>query len=364
LLEPEPPPPPTVKQWWLERGGPSLSGRPFRSGTFAVMGGSLKTWASYMGCPPEISGGNCRTYGGPEGRADTWDKVVNRQMQLDQNPQTRDCVLGLNGLHKQRTWLVLMFTTIPMGAPLDELIASAKGQRRDKHKKMGENARKVLDKNGRDHTLTIARTDWEMNKKTAFAIGSGKFPNYLLAGGSVQMYRDHIANFARAFWEGYGYRVPLAFSPAYEDGPGVPHVDYAEYLKAGVYDLACGSVHPTAQRVATPNEAWRMVFGARTGNYTPGLIIECAKKFKIPVAFLEHSCPPEKAAVKPHIKELEFAYRQFGMLCNRPDSNVAFVCGLGSGMVSEKRMSHMGEPINTQWAMGIKENRRWFGKKV
>lgn len=359
---PLPPPPPDETPWWLNLGGPSLSGRTFRSGVFAVMDTALKSWATYMGHPPEIAGGNCRTYG-PAGRADTWDKVVSLQMDIANHPQTRDCVLGLNGLSK-RTWLVLMFTTIPIGAPLEELIAAAKGQRKDKHKRMGELARKALDKAGRDPALTIARPNWEMNKKTAFAIGKGTFPNFLLAGGSVAMYNDHMGHFARAFWEGYGHEVPLALSPAYEDGPGVPHVDYADWLKAGVYKLCCGSVHPNAQRVKTQDEAWRMVFGLRTGNYTPGLIIECAKKHNLPVAFLEHSCPPEESSVKPNIKYLQFAYTQFGKLCNDPINKVAFVCALGSGMVSETRMKAMGEPINTQWAMGIKEHRKWFGKRV
>lgn len=359
---PPPPPPPDETPWWQAMGGPSLSGRPFRSGVFAVMDTALKSWANYMGHPPEIAGGNCRTYG-PAGRADTWDKVVNLQMDIANHPQTRDCMHGLNGLSK-RTWLVLMFTSIPMGAPLDELIAAAKGQRRDKHKKMGELARKAIDKVGRDPALTLLRTNWEMNKKTAFAIGKGAFPNFLLAGGSVAMYNDHMGHFARAFWEGFGYEAPIALSPAYEDGPGVPHVDYGDWLKAGVYKLCCGSVHPNAQRTRTQDEAWRMVFGLRTGNYTPGLIIECAKKHKMPVAFLEWSCPPEASAVKPNIKNLQFATTQFGKLCNDPANNVAFVCALGSGMVTETRMKAMGEPINTQWGMGIKENRKWFGKRV
>lgn len=360
---PPPPPPPDETPWWQTLGGPSLSGRPFRSGAFAVMGTALKSWATYMGHPPEISGGNCTGYGSGRWIADTWEKIAVQQADIANHPQTRDCVLGLNGLSK-RTWLVLMFATLPLGATLDEMIASAKGKRTSYHKRLGENFRKALEKAGRDPVLTIGRPDWEgWGQDTARRIKApGRIQNFLLAGGSIELDKDHMRAFAKAFWDGFGMEMPLAFSDAYATSPGVPRPEYGEWLKAGVYKLACGSFHPNADRVKTQDEAWRMVFGLRTGNYTPGLIIETAKQFKMPVAFLEHSCPPQESAVKPNIKNLSFSYTQFGKLCNDPASNVAFVCALGSGMVTEAKMKSMGEPINTQYAYGVKEHRKWFGK--
>jgi hypothetical protein len=359
------PNPPTIEPWWLKLGGPSLSGRTFRSGTFAVMGSELKAWATAMGFPPEIAGGNCTGYGSGRWIADTWEKIAVQQADIANHPQTRDCVLGLNGLSK-RTWLVLMFATLPILCDLDEMIASAKGQRASHHKRLGENFRKALEKAGRDPALTIARPDWEgWGQDTARRIKApGRIQNFLLAGGSIELDKDHMRAFARAFWDGFGMEMPIAFSDSFQTSPGVPRPAYERWLEAGIYKLACGSFHPTAERTKTQQLAWQMVHGEHTGNYTPRVIIEAAKKLKMPVAFLEHSCPPEPGALKPSIKWLGFSYVQFGHLCNNPANNVAFSCVLGGKMASEKAQAKMGEPISSEWAEGAREFRRWFGKKI
>lgn len=355
----------TLDPWWLKIGGPSLSGRTFRSGTFAVMGSELKSWAGAMGMPPEIAGGNCTGYGSNKWFADTWEKIAVKQADLGNHPQTRDVMLGLNGLGR-RTWLVLMFATLPLLSDLDEMIASAKGLRKSYHQRLGENFRKAIEKAGRDPALTIGRPDWEgWGQDSARRIKApGKIQNFLLAGGSVELDKDHMRAFARAFWDGYGMEMPLAFSDAFQASPGVPRPAYEEWIKAGVYKILCGSFHPNAERTRTKAEAWRMVYGENTGNYTPGVIIAAGRKLKLPVAFLEHSCPPEPTALKPNIRNLAFAYTQFGKLCNNPANNVSFVCSLGGKMVREDAQTKLGEPITGQWAQMVKEHKKWFGKRI
>ena len=366
---PPPPPPPDpieLDRFWQRLGGPSLSGRSFRHGVFAVMGReALANWTGYMGHPPEVYGGNVTGYGGNVWLADTWAKIANQQPNFGSHPQTRDLFTDPpTPPLSHDTWFVVMGATLPFGCDLAEMIASARGQRSDWHKRMGENMRLTIERAGRDPRLTIGRFDWESwGQDTARRINTpGRIKNFLLAGGSIELDKDHMRAFYRAFTEGFGMEMPLAFSDAYQTSPGVPRPPYKKWIEAGVYKILCGSVHPNAERTRTRDAAWRMVHSLNNGMYTPGVIIAAARELRMPVAFLEQSIPPEIPACQPNIANCQFVYTQFGKLVNANSDIMSFVCPLGSGMASETRMDAAGEPIKSQYASSIRENRKWFGK--
>ena len=94
------------------------------------------------------------------------------------------------------------------------------------------------------------------------------------------------------------------------------------------------------------------------------MIAAAARKFNIPTAFLEYSCPPEEEQCRPSLQHAARAVHEFATFCNNPSNNVAFVCALGIGMASEGRQQALGEPLASQWRDMVRTNRKGFGRKV
>ena len=386
------------KAGWVNGKAPG-SLRACNIGVMAVGGASLNTYKSYCGHTPEIIVATCTgngitdatrawspsdwpsTIGGPDD-ANESITVTKSQPNLQYHGQSADWIKAparktagqeTYGVTTS-TWLAFLFTMVPYLSELSVCQEVANGAHDSKIRIFGARVRKCINDAGQDHRRVIGRPNWEWNQDTGLRIKNrtGNFNGingFYAAGGTTTLYNDMCGQFFTRFWEGYGYRMPMALSPAFEStsvkGPDDGGPSYTDWL-IPEYDLCCGSFHPITSRVTSAAQARSVVYGTNINRYTPQVIINAARAQNRKACFLEHAVSTGKVEwyTGPGLEYVATAYGHFGDICNAAmdEDLMAFTGLLGSQMLNESFLQSRGDPDYTRWKNLCKAYKADFGR--
>jgi hypothetical protein len=375
------------KAGWVNGKAPG-SLRACNVGVMAVAGANLNTYKNWCGHTPEIIVATCTgngikaddprrwqpstwdaVNGGPDNAIDTI-QTERSQPNLHYHGQAQDWIKAVTRANNgattygvtRSTWFAYLFTMVPYLSELSLCTEVANGQHDNKIKMHGVRLRKLIDGAGQDYRRVIGRPNWEWNQDTGLKIKNrtgafGGINGFHAAGGSVQQYNDMCGRFFLKFWEGYGHRMPMALSPAFEStsakGPAeTGGIQYADWL-ISEYDLCCGSFHPIVSRVPNLTAARDVVYSTTSNRYTPARVFAAARANGRKVAFLEHAVSTGLAEwyTGPGLANVAAAYDHFGTICNdaMDEGLMAFTGLLGTAQCLPNFLKSRGDPDWTRW---------------
>lgn len=340
------------------------SGHGWNIGTMATSAKLADPVSQYLGFQQRVSGGKCFHIeaGSSAHRTTTWDTVcggptsqgiatpVNALSDILTASQASVHLHGSTraGVRKEdgTTWVWLGLTFLPFGAAWAEVEKVIDGTNRAKLYMLGKRIRFIVDNFGKPYKQVIIRLMYEFNQDTALSLAGGKgFFQAAQAQGftktqALQKWKDFLNAGIQAFWDGYGYEVPMALSPALESTT-MPWDFTMEELLVVRTIIACGSFHPIVKRVTTPLAAWECVM--RTDQpkfFQPKKIIDAARNTGRVAAFLEHSVGLDSWEffwnnTTRGLQHAHLAYKYFGQLLNDNADIMAFTGVLNTHMVQE-----------------------------
>ena len=344
------------------------NGRGFLIGTMAYMTGeALSQFEARMGFKPRLTGGRAFIVEAAKWRAQTMEDLAGGPVSkgvgyvqeksaanLHFVPATKPWISKLAGItDKDYVWYGIPFAPLNSDPKIiDEIIA---GKHDEIIKMWGARVRRQIDEAGQDHRRLIIRQAYEMTQNTACSFtlnGKGGVGFFSLPWKSrkeaFKKWRLVNSQFSRMFRKGYGYKVLIAVSPAYQSTT-IPksfgNVDYEEFLWDEV-DICCGSYHPIAERIKTEAAA-RALSTDTTPSvfFGPAKIIAAARRTGRFWAFLEHSVSTGVGSwISGDLKWARAAYEQFAIECNGNADIGAFTGLLSTPMLSEAWPGEKSKP--------------------
>lgn len=354
------------------------SHRRYNLGVMSQNSSGVTAYQNRMGHNIECISGNCGVYGMdtsvvPAGSVcTTWDELTGGPYANGDNAVAARTQLDFGWLPQMSYWYNSLpgtvwgfgcMTMLPRPSHISVCTEVANGTWRARYQRMGARLRWKLAQTGRhdiEQNFGI-RINWEgMNQNTGLLIDgpvapgfNASVPNgaerqFYIQGGTFQLYTDMMGAFSEALWDGAGYRIPLAFSPAMTSTGTVPSIPYRDYVATGTYDMCCGSFHPKWDRCNTDANTRGLVYG-RSGYFTVGDAITAAIEFDKVVAVLESGAVQPDTAARD-VSRYDMAYAHLADIFEANPGRIGFHCLLQNEVLTPTYYSGRGDPQATDWS--------------
>jgi hypothetical protein len=365
------------ENWWKRAWTDNWAKAPFsrrgiNHGCMFVADSEIELYRRRVGSYPDAQGALTIARGVPP---DSWDRIVGGPcadgLGADRSGTLLDWAgAGCTG-HAMRTpgcFIVPHGPTVPYGIAWADFEKVADGTLsvggvnvRDMYRLMGERIRAMCEGARKDIAEVVMRPNHEgMNQDTAlrFALTNGSRQLYLVGAANgrttsqiTETYNAAMAQWARGLWEGAGYRIPIALSPAMAREPSaVPEVSYSAWMSgsaAGIYDLVCFSFHPRA-RFMPDDAAMNDVVTSATvpGLWTPAKALAAARataaeeRRVVKACSLEVSCRFEERYLDDDLSRYAGVVQIFYNYMYQNKGDVAFI------------NAHNVRSFDPDWAVG------------
>lgn len=287
-------------------------------------------------------------------------------------------------------WIWLGAAPVPMNSP-PGLVQDVLDGDFDRHlKRIGENWRFEIDAKAFDYRRVICRLGYEFNQNTAMSFNTGGVGSIFdVPGMTLDKFKRFFAKCITQIWLGYGYRMPMALSPAFEStynsmtnaiGTDTMSgnasaarrywIKYGDMIDIDEVAICCGSFHPIDSRVVTKSMAISNCTEGDTvaeeltlKRYSPAVIMRVARATGRQVAFLEHSVGRDNAAFYDQsLKYACWAYKTFGEMCHN-NKDIMFGTGVLGTHMTNYTAAPGGHSDNTAAWRNLVEAYLWkFGK--